>query len=374
VIQGGPNLNVQVKNRIILYGFILTVFVIWLHAGESLITSIPGQIAVPGFFILSGFLFFTGFPQGGDPETQRQLTSALMKGKLARRVRTLVVPYLLWNLIYYLIYLAFGETTLDQFFQAVFHYSCNPVFWYLYQLILITILTPFVYWFLKGRIRSAVYLLTVLILAVAYNRLHRLTGVDLLNFDALFYYSVGAVVSLKVVGPKIAEPETAVEETADVKSSDAVQEELPIRPQISRKQRWFALAATLVLFMLSGFLGTVLSPEWINLSIIGQRLFGALALWFMTGLIPEIRIYPWMTITFFIYATHYLVIRIVWTVERLLGLNGSETANIITYLLMPVFCVAAAWGLYLFMQRTMPGLLKLLTGGRGHAARTGSSA
>ena len=53
-----------------------------------------GQFAVPLFFIISGFLFF-----------RTAYTQLDVKRKLYNKVHTLLVPYLLWNLIYYAIHL-----------------------------------------------------------------------------------------------------------------------------------------------------------------------------------------------------------------------------------------------------------------------------
>lgn len=47
--------------------------------------------AVPLFFVISGFLFFVGLNHYGLDE---------YKDKMARRAKTLLVPYLMWNLIY----------------------------------------------------------------------------------------------------------------------------------------------------------------------------------------------------------------------------------------------------------------------------------
>ncbi len=54
-------------------------------------------VAVPMFFVISGFLFFRG---------KQEFTLADYKAKLQSRVTTLVVPYVAWNLVAFLIYAA----------------------------------------------------------------------------------------------------------------------------------------------------------------------------------------------------------------------------------------------------------------------------
>ena len=111
----------------IWFGAVLTVLVIAVHsvnlhmleggsqafgAAFSVLSYIErffgeelGQIAVPGFFFMSGYLFSRGL-------SGRRITVTDIKGKWGRRIFSLVIPYLLWNLIYYVIYLAFGEAEL----------------------------------------------------------------------------------------------------------------------------------------------------------------------------------------------------------------------------------------------------------------------
>jgi len=422
-------LKEESRNRIILFSFVLTVFVIWLHAGESLISSIPGQIAVPGFFILSGFLFFRGV-SGGQPdsdpgeaadtgaekkesvppesvmeeaagtetekkgsvqpgtgqkadgrpgsgqeensqsengqgdrgssgkETKEGFLPLWMRAKLKRRVHTLLIPYLLWNFLYFLIYLVFGKAELSEIFSAVFLYSCNPVFWYLQQLILITLVTPFLYPVLKRKTAAVIWLILIFAAAVLYGQIHAVINVTLINEDALFYYSLGAFLSLYIYK----------EETDAAKNAakDAVKDAAKDAAEKNNRFGWEDVFSCAVGFAAPFLLGSILPEELNNLEVILTRTAGALFTWFLIERIPRVKIYPWMKITFFIYATHYMVIRLVWAAETALGLNGSASANIVTYLMMPAFCVAAAYGIYLLMKKFTPKFLAVLTGNRGN--------
>ena len=60
-----------------------------------------GQIAVPLFFFMSGYLFFYG--NGGGFGWRGYLV------KLKKRCRTLLVPYVVWNVVYALCFLAAQE-------------------------------------------------------------------------------------------------------------------------------------------------------------------------------------------------------------------------------------------------------------------------
>ena len=148
--------------RASLYSFILTVTVIWIHAVdpgfaagladqtgdvftavERLLGSGLGQLAVPGFFCMSGYLFFRNMP-----EELRTISADNGKflllffgNKLRKRVSSLLVPYLIWNGIYYLIYIAAGRASfgMTEAVRSILFYRYNPVFWYLYELVMITI-------------------------------------------------------------------------------------------------------------------------------------------------------------------------------------------------------------------------------------------
>ena len=160
MLQNDRSVNTIFHDRIRIFSFVLTVLVIWIHAVEpgfaagdpvrgtediyrilqSFLGSCLGQIAVPGFFCMSGYLFF----RGGRP---------LFREKLRKRVRTLLIPYILWNTVYYAVYILAGraEKGLLQLAEAVMDHRFNPVFWYLKELIVITVLTPLIYLLIKDR-------------------------------------------------------------------------------------------------------------------------------------------------------------------------------------------------------------------------------
>ena len=97
------------RNRVSWMMFLLSILVIWVHsynvelfAGglwgpswesaawlEDFLSVTVGQIAVPGFFLLSSCLFFRNF-------TWEKLAS-----KWKRRFFSVAVPYGVWNLLYY---------------------------------------------------------------------------------------------------------------------------------------------------------------------------------------------------------------------------------------------------------------------------------
>lgn len=107
-----------------------------------------GRITVPLFFIISGYLFFQKFDGSIDA----------YKCKLKKRVSSLVIPYLLWNLLAFLFYwgigVAEGDDFLLSFWVVDYHSGHSPAdgpLWFLRTLILLLPLTPVVYGLNKNR-------------------------------------------------------------------------------------------------------------------------------------------------------------------------------------------------------------------------------
>ena len=173
-------------------GFFSTSFLIKI---EYFFSGFLGQAAVPGFFFLSGFLFLKGLHSRND---------WLRKEK--SRVFSYLLPYLIWNTMMTLLYLSFGkaEWSLKTVAEGIFLYRFNPVFWYFYQLILLSFCFPFMAIFVlfirKGEarkkyreksLRYLIFLFPLFFLFLIYRQL----DIPFLNEDAAFYYSLGGAVA-----------------------------------------------------------------------------------------------------------------------------------------------------------------------------------
>lgn len=173
-------------------GFFSTSFLIKI---EYFFSEFLGQAAVPGFFFLSGFLFLKGLHSRND---------WLRKEK--SRVFSYILPYLIWNTMMTLLYLSFGKAgwSLKTVAEGIFLYRFNPVFWYFYQLILLSFCFPFMAVFAlfirKGEARkeyrekSLRYLILLFPLFFLF-LIYRQLDIPFLNEDAAFYYSLGGSVA-----------------------------------------------------------------------------------------------------------------------------------------------------------------------------------
>lgn len=99
-----------------LIRFPLAVMVVLIHCGSrsfvdggewfrTLVSDVLPAIAVPLFFVISGFLFFQGLEQW-DWEK--------WKGKMRRRVKTLLIPYLIMGDLVHLLCLLASMPSFSQ--------------------------------------------------------------------------------------------------------------------------------------------------------------------------------------------------------------------------------------------------------------------
>lgn len=284
---------------------------------------------VPFFLMLSGYLFF------------RDFTWEKLPGKWSRRVKTLLIPYLLWNTLYYLAYLTlsnlpflgerlgFGHIYITPrgVLEAVFLYRYHPVFWFMFQLILLTLLAP-VFCFLLKDLRLA--FLSGLVFSVF---VFRWTLFPVINLDAVLYYAVSCFAALHL--RRFAEREWC----------------------LPRVAAGLFLVFTGVLFRYA-FYRTIVFPL-----VAFYHICFAAGIWLLIPehLLPEVK--PWAVCTFFIYALHYIPVRLFGRVAAFI-FPENEMAAHVTYWLMPLFAAFLCWQAAKLLRRFLPAVYSLLNGGR----------
>ena len=158
-----------------------------------------GDIAVPLFFVISGYLFFN------SPTFNRQTFIS----KIKRRVKTLLIPYLLWNLSFllfiwflYIIYpplmhsLASYLDNFDfiTFIQSFWSINGSPVlapFWFVRDLIVLSLLSYPLYYLIK---KIGIIILILLLVLWCTKTAYDIPGIGI---RSLFFYSFGAYFSIQ---------------------------------------------------------------------------------------------------------------------------------------------------------------------------------
>lgn len=315
------------------------------------------SIAVPIFFIISGFLYFNNI---------KEWSIRIYKKKIQRRFHSLVLPYVLWNAIALLIPLgvvikrslsqhAFTPDFLLDSMQGLRWlwniyindlnhpnllgaptYLSSPInypLWFLRDLICMSVLSPIVYYWVR---LTRIYGIILLGICYITNIFPFISG---LKIDAIFFFTLGA---------------------------------------------WFSIQT-------KGLL-TCLLPHQHTLAI-GSLLLGITSIYCYGDIVyPTALVQPLFTITatlyafvamakmvekgyttkpllkhscFFIYAIHTLLILDFSTIltERLFFQNNS-ICYLLRYLTCPILIIGSCILIYYCSARCFPRLTRLLTGNR----------
>lgn len=183
---------------------------------QILFSNILSGIAVPTFYLISGYFFFY---------RTEQFTKNVYLQKLKKRIHTLFIPYILWNFLFIFIiilikitdYFVKGKplSNIIAFFEnnnwLHMFWDCNilstnkvnwlgyltsftgPILtpmWFIRDLIVLVLITPIIYFFIRK-----FKLWTIIVLGICY-----ITGIwpniHGLSITALFFFSIGAYFSL----------------------------------------------------------------------------------------------------------------------------------------------------------------------------------
>lgn len=334
------------KNKILWYNFILCILVVCIHAQNMHIFIAPvtwinrsisflveqiACLAVPGFFMCSGYLFY------------RNLTWKKIPEKLKRRVVSLVIPFFIWNFLYYILHLTarkfpyLGQLfdtavpfSLPEFINAVFFYKYNPVFWFMLYLILFSFLSPVIYGILKQKWIGLMVIFAVLIL----NFSAMLTPYLPINVNDVFswsiYYLIGSYLGIHW--------------------KDAVTSKKPYIPAL------IFLVGSCISFI---FTFVHIQTGWIYI----YKVCGAAFLWYLICMLPLPEARTWMKNTFLIYAVHQIMALFLNKVGNLAFGNSMYIGGFI-FLMIPVIVTVFCHYTGNILSKYCPVIWKLISGGR----------
>lgn len=167
-------------------------YIPWLSRATA--AFISGQ-SVPIYFFIAGYVFFFN----------TELTHEVYLHKLKNRFHSLLIPYILWNLLAYIVgSLAYGDgfadaqSFIDGLGKALLgstggdvSYPADIVMWFVRALIVMALISPLINWFLR---HTSVWGLLVLGILWAYPRTRLISSWQLTT--AIFFFSWGAWMSL----------------------------------------------------------------------------------------------------------------------------------------------------------------------------------
>jgi len=152
------------------------------------------KVAVPAFYIMSGYLFFANADKW-DAATYRK--------KIWRRVRTLLIPYLIWNLLMAVKLKAFSWNLFWDFWcpagiqtdwlglEQLMTAPANMPLWFLRDLIVVSLITPIIYIIIR---KLEYWLMTMLTVVYLSGVCAFIPG---LSAYAIYFFTLGAFMSIK---------------------------------------------------------------------------------------------------------------------------------------------------------------------------------
>lgn len=334
----------------------------WLIYTISLFSEVLASICVPTFFVISGYLFFYRSDFDGHIYIQ----------KLKKRFRTLMIPYLLWNLIALLAVLVKMLPIFSSFFQNIndieirfslirlfntFFYgdgtngilvypylaapSVSPLpingpMWYVRDLMVIILLTPLVYWLVK-KLKIWYVIGLGLYLYVIGNRFLPEGSYLSIVLDYLFFFSIGAYLSIN--------KQNMVTQMRKLKYVTIL---------------FIPAAIFNVLSITTPYNRYIFFP----FIVIGIITFIVV----VSYLLEKNKIHVNETLancSFFIFAFHSLILMEIGKILFIgLHLNDTPLTILFLYIAIPTISVCIGLIVYLFLKRFAPKLFSLLNGGR----------
>lgn len=333
------NISNYLSDKIKVLSFLLTVFIVVLHTNmemlttgcvsfiQQMMTAEVTRVAVPLFYLISGFLFYINYNGSLDD----------YKRKLKSRTRSLLVPYFLFLFIGSIVVFIIGRSySLDKFLEIIKGGIMNspPVFyplWFIRDLYVMVVLSPIVYWMVKKV--PILLVIPVIIWALGKNPfVFPMT-------EAMLFFSLGGFLTTKY---KLLE-------------------------RINPNGAWLLFSLWIILCFLNAFIGRYVRPlPYITHCIVLS--FGIYAIWTLYDrlypkLSEQIRTADIYKYSFFIYLIHEPVLTIVKK-SGLYLLGKSSWSIAVIYLLAPIITICTIYMVGQCMNRYTPRVLMFITGGR----------
>lgn len=336
------------SKKVTWFSFVFSLLVVWVHSynaqlylgGTKWLEPIGrleyamidwlAQIAVPGFFMISGYLFYRNF------------SIDKLRYKWESRIRSVLVPYILWNFLYYIgyvigsrlpwLHVVVGKGVipfrLDVMVDAIINHTYNYVFWYLFQLILLILLAPVLYPVLKNK-KSRVGFFLLLGVLLFFD-----IPLPFLNTDALFYYAAAASAAMTV-------PEW-------------------VEAEVPGEMMWRLGVILIFMGMIAYILGL---QHRMPAGFVLCRCFAVTGLWLAVPgqKLPSVKMF--MNQNFFLYATHFGIVRFM---NKALALRFAENpaAAAALFMAMPALALGISTLTAVIMRKWTPCIWKILNGGR----------
>lgn len=324
-----------ISERIKLLSVVCTLFVIYRHSYTCLAFygqleqpvgynstiqdyfSILTQVAVPFFFTVSGY-FFAKYNYYHHGEYMKMVQ---------KKWKTLIIPFILWNIICVPFYLAKYRKELDEITFLLSFVEADSPLWYVRDLILFMLLSLVYYWLTEKK-----FIVLQFIVLVVLFWTWQPVDTSIMSSEGMFFFFLGILLK-----------------RYDVKFNDSPNIVITI-----------SLTVIWIIFCVC--------PEYAsNTTIMKIRtIFGLSSVWFMSyyikGKVKDCLL-SISRYSFFIYAGHYYFVKII---KYQIGyfFFGNELAACLSFMLIPVLTFYILLGFSKLLEKTQPQLYNYLTGYR----------
>ncbi len=297
-----------------------------------------GETGVPGFFFISGYLFF--------------LSKKSYKQKLETRFHTLLIPYLLWNAIllsFYLVAFAAGYPQ-DINYKSIADYGLMDYlrlfwdrgsyddgnfvpllcpFWYIRNLLIICLFSPIFYYIIMYARELFLFIVAIWWMLAYHNAFIPQT---------ILFFSLGAYFSIHDVNPL---------------------------KLVSENKKWFIVC--FVLFAIADIgmhtiYGTSMNLQAHRLALIFNIPILLLladtcaSRGYSNSLLPNTA--------FIVFAVHYPIVVVLRKICATKFATASDTTHIMLYIVCIIIATAASLLFYLVLAKYFPKLKNILSGNR----------
>lgn len=356
-------LDKYLSEKIKVISFILIILVVYLHSynlvinmGSSSETIDYGfnayiqyfisygitRIAVPIFFIISGFLFFF---------KDKVYTFKEYKIKIIKRTKTLFIPYLFWSITGIVLYfflqtfhfskpfftnLLIKDYNLYDFLDKIFFNPIPYQFWFIRDLMIFVFISPLIYYLLK---RVCYILLFMLFLGwiIDFNYI-------IISNESILFFTLGAYITLFN------------------------------KSIILFKNRSYIVLVTflwIVLLIIKTFLYFSFSESHFFISFLHKAaiLIGIFSIWGIYDLIKnaidlnKTILYKLLHYTFFIYAFHEPVLT-VYKKAFYFFMGKTELSSFLIYIFAPLLVILTAIFVASILNKHFSYFYKMVTGDR----------
>ena len=310
-------------------------------------SSVLADVCVPLFFFFSGFLFFY----------YSDFSKYTYINKIKKRIRTLLVPYLIWNFVAFLILLIQVHPRIVVFFPLLKDYRvdivsflssfwvtnlpismsgpANPIntpLWFIRDLMILVLLSPIIWWLIK----KMCYFFIIFLGVIWFFSFGECIGLPNLCHQSIFFFPLGAYFGINKLN--------FVEMTQKVYWIPFVYIAIALLDALTRVTHFSYVIHNVEILI--GMMALV----YISSSMIKRRIVQVNT--FLVGA------------SFFVYALHNLFLGKLTKVIVMLVQPNSPISVLLIYYSMPFIAIIICLSLYKFLCSKIPSFCSVITGGR----------